>query len=224
MTRRSKRAYNSSAIEQAAQRNWNEAYGYHRDQARRWFIIGTTALAVAGVAIGSASWLAAQPKVVPYLVSNNGPTVQTALLMASIPDAARIKGHLTTWVQGFRTVSSDSANQKRMIDQTYAWTDDATVGQQQLDDWYIANNPNERAKKETVDVDVQSVIPQGGDVWQLDWSETAWSREPGHLPQKTFWRMIVVAKVRIPTTDTEIRANWDGVFAQSFHVQSIGGA
>ena len=222
MMRKSKRQYSPSAIEQAAQRNWNEAWGYHRDQSRRWFILGTAALVVSGVAVGSACWLAGQSKVVPYVVDRNGPSVQVAQLQANMPDASRIKGHLTTWVQGFRTVSSDAANQKRMIDQTYAWTDNASIGQQQLNDWYLLHKPAERAKTETVDVDVQSVIPQGGDVWLVDWSETAWSREPGHLPQTTLWRMTVNVQVRIPQTDEQIKANWDGVFTKSFHVQGIG--
>ncbi len=222
MMRKSERPFHPSAIEQAAQRNWNEAWGYHRDQSRRWFIVGTAALAVAGVAVGSACWLAGQTKLVPYVVDRNGPSLITAQLEANLPDAARIKGHLATWVGGFRTVSSDAANQKRMIDQTYAWTDSSSLGQQQLNEWYIAHKPIERAKTETVDVDIQSVIPQGGDVWLVDWRETAWSREPGRLPQTSFWRMTITVRVKVPETDAEIRANWDGVFTQSFHIQSIG--
>jgi type IV secretion system protein TrbF len=223
MMRRSSREYNPSAIEQAAQRNWSEAWGYHRDQARRWFIVGVSALGVAGIAVGTASWLASQSRVTPFVVDHAGPTVVTARLEASMPDSARIKGHLTTWVGGMRTVSSDAAAQLRMVNQTYAWTDSASIAHQQLDDWYIANKPNERAAKGTVDVDIQSVIPQGGNVWQIDWMETAWAREPGKLTRVSTWRMIVTVMVRIPTTDAEVIANWDGVFAQSFHLQSITG-
>jgi type IV secretion system protein VirB5 len=222
MMGRSKKPFNPSAIEQAAQRNWNEAWGYHRDNARRWFFIGIAALGVAGVAVGSACWLAAQPKVTPFVIDRNGPSLTTAHLEAHMPDAARIKGHLWTWVAGMRTVSSDAAAQKRYVDQTYAWTDETSIAEQQLNEWFVAHKPNERAKTETVDVDIQSVIPQGGDVWQVDWSEISWPREPGHLATTTFWRMIVTVNIRLPETDAEIIANWDGVFAQSFHIQSIG--
>ena len=108
MMRRSKRAYSPSAIEQAGQRAWNEAWGYHRDQSRRWFLFGSLGLVVGGIGAGTACWLGAQSKVVPYVVNSNGPTVQTAQLMASLPDAARISGHLTKWVEGMRTISTDA--------------------------------------------------------------------------------------------------------------------
>lgn len=221
MMRRSNKSYSPSAIELAGQRAWNEAWGYHRTQSRRWFVVAAASIAVAGAAVGSACWLAAQSKVVPFLVNNSGPTVETARLVASMPDAGRISGHLRTWVQGFRTVSVDAAYQLRMINQTYAQTDQTSIAIDQVDQWYKSHRPAERAKTETVDVDVQTAIPQGGNVWQVDWKETAWSREAGRMQQVTYWRMIITVTVRIPEKDEEMRSNWDGVFARDFHIQPV---
>ena len=219
--RRSNREYNPSAIEQAAQRNWNEAWGFYRDQSRRWFIVGVCSLGVAGI-IEARSWFRdTQPKMIPYVIDRNGPSLLTARLELHIPDAARIEGHLKTWVAGMRTVTSDPLMQKHLVDQTYAWTSSDAIGRQQLDTWYIANNPYERVKKNTIDVDVTSVVPQGGEGWLVDWTETAYAREPGKMVQTSYWRMTVTTHIHLPETDEEMRANWDGVFATSFHVTSL---
>lgn len=224
--RRVKPSSNPSAIEQAAQRNWNEAYGFHREQARRWFLFGSAALVVSGISVGAACWMASQNKLVPYVIvqDNHGMSAAVGRLEASIPDVARLKGHMATWVSGFRAVYADATVQQKLARQTYDWVDQSTIAKDQLDEWYIAHRPQDRVKLETVDVDVQSVIPQGsGNVFQVDWQETAWRREPGRPPKVSSWRMIATIKVVQPTTDEEMRRNWDGVFVVSFHVQQLTG-
>jgi len=221
MFRRSRHDYNPSAIEQAGQRNWNEAYSYHRDNARRWFFVAAGMVLITGIAEVRGWMHDGQPKRIPFVVDRDGPSVRTAMLIENMPDAARIRGHLTTWVSGFRSVVSDPIYQKRLIDQTYAWTDATAIGREQLDKWYVVNNPYDRVKKTTVDVDITSVVPQGGDVWLVDWTETAWAREPGKLVQTSHWRMTVTVHIKLPETDNEVIANWDGVFTQSFHLLSL---
>lgn len=221
MMRRSQREYNPSAVEQAGQRRWNEAYGFYREQARRWFIFGVCGLGVGGAGVARTWYYDSQPKMIPYVIDRNGPSVMTAHLETHMPDAARIKGHLTTWVMGLRTVTSDPLVQKHLVDQTYAWMDNTAIGHQQLDTWYLANNPYKRVKDNTVDVDVTAVVSQGGNGWLIDWTETAYAREPGKLVQVSYWRMSVIVHIRLPETDEEFRANWDGVFTESMHVLSL---
>ena len=218
-----RKQYPPSAIELAGQRAWNEAWAYHRTTSRRMFILGSLGL-VAGVAgVGFACWRSAQPRAVPFLVNKDGPLLETARLEATMPDANRISGHLATWVEDFRTVSIDAEHQRRLAEQTFAWTDSNSIAIDKLRDWYVAHNPSMRVKTETVDVDVATPpIPQGGAVWQVDWKETAWSREQGKIPQVTYWRMIVTVVIRLPETDAEIRANWDGVFVQDFNFRQVG--
>lgn len=223
MMGRSKREYAPSAIEQAGQRAWNEASGFHQAAARRNFLLAACGMAVGCVGVGFAAWRSAQPQAVPWLIERGGPLQQTAKLLASNPDASRIDGHMRTWVEGFRTVMTDAAFQKKLIDQTYAWTDSASIAHDQLDAWYKTHNPNSRVLTETVEVDIQSVIPQGGSVWQIDWKESEYAREPGRLPVESYWRAIAAIKIVTPKTDAEMVANWDGVFVTEFHVTQTGG-
>ena len=218
-----KKQYPPSAIELAGQRAWNEAWSYHRTTSRRLFLLATVALSAGGAGVGFACWRSAQPQAVAWLVNKDGPLLQTARLVSQMPDANRISGHLATWVEGFRTVSIDVAHQRRLAEQTYAWTDQNSIAVDKLNAWFTAHKPAERAKKETVDVDVATApIPQGGAVWQVDWKETAWSREQGKIPQVTYWRMIVTVTIRAPETDAEVQANWDGVFVQDFNIRQVG--
>jgi type IV secretion system protein TrbF len=223
MMGKSKKQYPPSAIELAGQRAWNEAWSYHRTSSRRSFITAIVGVTVGGAGVGFACWRSAQPQAVPVLVNRDGPLVETARLVATMPDANRISGHLATWVAGFRTVVVDAAYQKHLAEQTYAWTDGSSVAIDKLNGWYVTHKPADRAKTETVEVEIATApIPQGGAVWQVDWKETAWAREQGKIPQISYWRMIVTVKIQLPETDAEIKANWDGVFVQDFSFRQVG--
>ena len=220
MMRRSKREFNPSAIEQAAQRNWNEAYSYHRVNSQRYFALSIVCVCVAGLAVARLWYLDTQPKFIPYVIDRNGPSLLTARLEAHMPDAARIKGHLTTWVMGMRTVVNDLHYQKHLVDQTYGWIDSESIAHQQLNDWYTANNPYVRMKTTTVDVDINSVVSQDGEGWLVDWTETTYT-QPGKPETKSYWRMTVIAHVRLPESQEEFEADWDGVWVKEFHIQSL---
>lgn len=218
MMRRRLDEHHPSAVQQAGQRHWNETYGFYRTNSRRWFLGMMGAITVAGGAVARGWYHDTEPKNIPWIIDRNGPSVMTAHLEASMPDASRIKGHLTDWIMSMRTVTSDVRMQERLVLQTYAWTDAAAIGHQQLDTWYMANNPYERAKLNTVDVDVTGVVAQSSDTWLIDWRETAYARDISKIPQTSYWRMSVTVHIRLPETDAEVRANWDGVFTQSFHL------
>jgi len=225
MMRRSQREYNPSAIEQAAKRNWNEAWSYQHDNARRWFFVAVGSTVVSSLSIGCVWYAATLPKSVPYVIDRSGPSQITARLEARIPEASRIKGHLKQWVEDVFTVTSDSVAQALRVDQAYAWIDTQSQANDQLITWYTANNPYERAKKYTVSVEVNSVISQGGDSWLIDWTEIAYPREPGKIPQRSTWRMSVIIHVSLPEKEAEIFTNWDGVFVQFLHIApQAGGA
>src|SRR4051794_4589189 len=127
MMGKSKKQYPPSAIELAGQRAWNEAWSYHRTTSRRMFLLGSAGVAVGAAGVGFACWRSAQQQAVPVLVNRDGPLVETARLVATMPDANRISGHLATWVAGLRTVVVDAAYQKHLAEQTYAWTDGSSV-------------------------------------------------------------------------------------------------
>lgn len=218
----SKKKYPPSAIELAGQRAWNEAWSHHATVSRRSFLTAIAGVAVGAVGVGAAVWRSAQPTAVPWLINRDGPLQETARLVASVPDANRISGHLAMWVMGWRTVMVDNAYQRKLIDQTYAWTDSQSIAIDKLGLWYVGHRPAERAKTETVDVVLTTApIPQGGAVWQADWKETSWAREQGKTTIATTWRASITVKIQAPVTDAEIQANWDGVFVEDFAFRQV---
>jgi len=211
-----------SPIEQASQRNWNEVQSFHRDRDRWKSIICAGAIVVAGLAVARGWYHDSEPKLIPYVVDRNGPSLLTARLEQHMPDAARIEGHLRDWIREVRTVSSDPAMQAQLYNHAFSCTDSGSIGYQQLQDWYRANLPADRAKIGTVNVTVTSVIPQGGgDGWLIDWTETAYAPKPGKLTQVSYWRMTVTTHIHLPETEEEFATNWDGVFVTSLHIESL---
>lgn len=208
-----------SAVEQAGQRNWNDAYGYHRVNARRWFLVASGAVIVT-IIDELRSWSHDRdPQQIPWVIDRNGPSVLTAKLEQQMPDAARIKGHMYDWIRAWRTVTSDPLMQKNLSDYVFARVDSASIAWQKTTEWYRANQPNIRATKNTVDVDIVSVIAQGGAVWLADWTETAWDHQVGKTPQTSTWRMTFSVRVALPQTDADFKANWDGVWVTDWHIQ-----
>lgn len=223
MMRRSKRKYNPSAIEQASKRNWNEAWGYHRDQATYWSIAAVCAIGVAGLAVARGWYHDTEPKMIPWVIDRNGPSLLTARLELKIPDAARIEGHLKTWVVSMRTVTSDIVQQNILTSQAFAWISDPSTAHDKLTEMIHANDPRIKGKDFTTDVDVTGIVAQGGDTWLIDWTETTHSRTPGKAVTQTYWRMTVLIHISLPETEEEMMSNWTGVWADDFHIISLPG-
>lgn len=81
-------------------------------------------------------------------------------------------------------------------------------------------SPFKRAAKETVDVQITSVIPQSDETWQVDWMETVRARGDGSIISRFRMRALVRIYVVPPTNRTseeQIRKNPLGIFIRDFN-------
>jgi type IV secretory pathway TrbF-like protein len=221
MSNPSDKDYHPSPIEQASKRHWNEYTSYHRLSSLRSFLIALVSIIFAFAAVVHSWYSDSKPKFLPYVIDRNGPSVLTAKLEATVPDARRIKEHLADWTRAMRTVTIDPKAQTRAIRQAFAWVDEDTIGKQQLSDWYSANDPRVRATKGIVDVDVNSVVLEDGNTWLIDWTETAYNLKPGQVEIKSHWRMSVVIRIQSADTEEQFESNWSGIFIEQFHLQDL---
>ena len=76
------------------------------------------------------------------------------------------------WISEARSVSLDAAVERRQVDDVYAMVASASAASQTMTDWFRENSPFDRMKTETVDVDVDSVVQQSKNSFEIVWRET----------------------------------------------------
>lgn len=199
-----------------ARREWNERYGSYISRANNWRIAALGAIAVALVAVFGMFYMSTQQKVVPYAVTTNSrgdiTNVQRALL-ASSPTKLQVAAALRNWVIGVRTVYVDSHAEQRIVNNTYAYTAPASACYRMISDYHRTNNPYERAQNETVDVDVNAVVPISDRSWQIDWTESTRNRN-GELESNVQYQGAITTTIAPATTDAQMQVNPLGIFVQ----------
>ena len=209
-----------SAIYLAGRREWNERYGSYISRAKHWRWMACGLLFTTAISTASAVWLAAQSRVVPYVVTVDhlGDALAVRRLEAAPPiDAARIKSQLARWIVDTRSVWTDMNAELNISTQAYDWTDKASDAWQQLDAWFQSTKPNVRAEKETVGVAIESVGQIGADTWSVDWSEEHRAKD-GSAPVTSYWRATLRVKVDPPIDEATILANPSGLYVTWFKI------
>src|SRR5690606_15360419 len=103
-----------------------------------------------------------QAKTVPYVVQVD--KLGTVLPVARADQAARadstvIRATLASWIANTRTVYVDAAAEQRNILAAYALIDQNSPAFQVVNEHMRDNDPFRRAQRESVSVEVESVLP-----------------------------------------------------------------
>lgn len=173
----------------AARREWNERYGSYIATAKMWRGVAVASLVIAAVAVGGVVHFASQNKLIPYVVEVNadGNTVQVYEADKMMPaDRRVVRAQLAQFVQDVRSVSSDAAVQRRAIERAYAHLSADMPAYTAVNTWMRQNVPFERAKEQTVVVEVRQVLPLSENTWRIEWIERPRSRN-GEAMQPTKW-------------------------------------
>jgi type IV secretion system protein VirB5 len=168
----------------AARQEWNERYGSSIARAHAWRLTAILALIIAALATGGLVLIASQSQIVPYVVKVD--RLGTAIAVdradrAERPDEAVIVAQLARWVTAVRSVYADAAAQRTLVKEGYAMINRRGDAFGALNDHMRAHDPFERAKTETVAVEVESVLPISGDSWRLEWREEVRGRDGARL-------------------------------------------
>ena len=203
----------------AARQEWLERYGDYIAQARAWRITAILALLVAALACGGLVMLMRQSRVVPYVVKVDRLGAALAVERAdeaARPDAAIIKAQLARWATAVRSVYVDAAAQRALIREAYGMINRLGSAYGALNDYMREHDPFERAKTETVSVEVDSVLPIAGESWRLEWREEVRGRD-GTRGSSTQYQATVILSFSPPTEEAEIRLNPSGLYINDFH-------
>lgn len=197
-----------------ARREWNDRYADLSRATRNWQLVAAGALVADLILAGGAVWLAERRVVIPYVVEVDklglavaaGPAARDPEALSS-EKLARYQ--LAAFVRSARSVIADPVALKRALDQVYAYARGAAITY--LDDYYRSSNPFEHAKKMTVAVDVQSLLPLSERTWQIRWTETTRGLD-GAVSAKSAWEAVVTVETVSPTSEEVLLSNPLGLY------------
>jgi type IV secretory pathway TrbF-like protein len=198
-----------------ARREWDERYADLVLGKRNWQIAAGGLLALALILAGGIVWLATRSRYIPYVVEVDklgyALTVPQPLTPTSLPDVTdRIERYeVAAFIRNARAVSSDTQVEQQMLNSLLAHARGAA--DRFLDEYYhtdgFAHNPFRRAQKETVTVQIDSILKLSARSYQVRWTETRRDLNGASLGAPTHWEAVLQTEIVPPNSDDTIVSN-----------------
>jgi type IV secretion system protein TrbF len=198
----------------AARREWDERYGGLIKRAQQWRGVAVLALLVALAEAIVIIGVATRPRAAPYVVAVDslGRVAAAGTIDRTSPVDERMKqSAITQWVQDMRGVTSDGLAERAAIDHVYAMIGSQSAAQTIVTDYFRANQPFERGSRETVQVEVNAILPNSPHTYEVDWTETQRTLD-GKPISSDKWRGIFTVEINSPTDEAILRVNPFGVY------------
>lgn len=201
-----------------ARREWAERYGEFIQSASQWRMVAVSALVIAALSVAGMVYSASQNHFIPYVVQVDKLGVAVAAGradQASVADPRIIRAQLARWISDTRSVYVDAAAERSAIDSSYAMISRSGSGYNMLNEHFRSNSPFERAEKETVTVQVNTVLPVAGDTWRVEWTETTRGRN-GEVQSVDQWQASITILIAPPSDEVSIQRNALGIYIPEF--------
>ena len=209
-----------------ARKKHNEYESSRNASLRLWKLFGLLGLLTGLAGGGGMIHIGSQSKFVPYVIEVDklGQTLPVSVADKAAPADPRIVSSLLARaITLARMVTPDVVVQRNAIFELYASLDSSDPAALKMQEYLGSDSdtsPFKRAAKETVDVQITSVIPQSDETWQVDWMETVRARGDGSIISRFRMRALVRIYVVPPTNRTseeQIRKNPLGIFIRDFN-------
>jgi type IV secretory pathway TrbF-like protein len=198
-----------------ARREWDERYADLAIGKRNWQTAAGGLLLLSLILASGMVWLAGRSRYVPYVVEVDklgyALTVPQALTPASVPNvAARMERYeVAAFVRNARSVSSDPEVEHQMLNALLAHTRGAA--DKFLDAYYHADgfshNPFKLAAKQTVTIQIESLLPLSSSSYQVRWSEHGRDLNGVAMGASTQWEAVLQTEIVPPNSDDAIISN-----------------
>jgi type IV secretory pathway TrbF-like protein len=194
-------------------------------EKQTWKMVGLISLMIVMGTVGGLIYLANQSKYIPYIVAVDklGQSVAVGPApMAQTADPRVVEATIAAWITNARTVSPDVALERKAIFSVYALIGPHDAAAQKMNDWLNGteeSNPFVRAEKVTVDVQINSVLQQTPETWEVDWTESTRDRQGVLTGPAVPMRALVTVYYVAPTaatTDEKMRMNPIGLYVRDF--------
>ena len=180
-----------------ARAEYGDRYGSAVKDVARWRQISILLVFLCFAFGGTMMWMAAQNKVIPYIVQIDKQGYAVTIKSSeqgSVADTRVIIATLGRFFMNFKTIVADTPAQRQMVDNVYAYLARNSSAEAVVSNHYREHNPYAAAqdkRQPTMQVEVRSVVRSGKDdkSWQILWTEE--KLEHGFVVSKTEWRAIV---------------------------------
>lgn len=174
-------------IGEEGRREWNDRYGQMAKVIRGWQgAFGAAMIAVITLTVVNAK-LSTQTHIQPFAVElNQGVPVGIQPMRAMEATNPQLTDYfIEHFFENARTVVSDVEAEKKMLNAVYAFAAEQTLPF--LKEYYLSNNPLQRAQTQTVSLRVINILPLSQNVCQVMWEETARNAMNGDVLGVTHW-------------------------------------
>jgi type IV secretion system protein VirB5 len=206
-----------------ARRTLNEHSGEIINSRRLWQMTALFALLIAIGAVGGIVHIGSQSKFIPYVVEVDqlGQTNAVARAdRAADADGRVVRAAIAAFVRDVRMVSFDRHVQNEAIWRAYALLQSSDPATIKIGDFMQdpATAPMKRAETHSVGVEIQSVLQQTAETWEVNWTEKVWDRQGIRVEQYRMRGLITVYSIppTTATTEEEMRRNPLGIFVRDF--------
>ena len=202
----------------SARKEYSDRYGSAVKDAARWRQISILMVMLC-IAFGVAMmWLASQNKVVPYIVQVDKHGYAVTIKSAqegSVADTRVVVAALGGFFVNFKTVVTDVASQRRMLNDVYSYLAKNSSAETAVSQYYKEHNPfvaTQDKREYTVQVEIRSIVRSGGDdkSWQILWTEE--KVDQGAIIESTEWRAIVSVAISPVRELAEVLKNPLGIY------------
>jgi type IV secretion system protein VirB5 len=193
---------------------WLERYGNYIKRAAQWRLMAVFCLLLAAGSVAANVIMAAQYKVVPYIVEVDRIGQAAAVSRADLASPAPkrlIQAELANVIMNWRTVTADLDLQKKMVERLSFFMAGSAKGQ--MRQWYAANNPFDRAKEgKLVQVSIKGLpLPVSQDSWRVEWTETVRGHTGAVLVDPQTFEATLTVQLQPPATDAQVMQNPGGI-------------
>jgi type IV secretion system protein VirB5 len=201
---------------QKAAQVWDERLGSSRAQAHNWRLMALGSLVTSLILAVILLWIGRSGATTPYVVevdSRGGARAVGPAPEAYSPSDAQIAFHLARFVDNVRSLSIDPVVVRQNWLKAYDYvTDRAAVT---LNEYARDDNPFARIGRQTVAVEVESVLRASESSFQLRWVEHVF--EGGATKETRFLTGLFSIVIAPPRTVDAVRKNPLGIYVHAFH-------
>ena len=209
----------------SARRTWNHLHQAQIASRRSWEMLAILCLLITLASVGGIAYVGSQSKFVPFLynIDNHGRASAVGPVeLASQADPRVLAAAIGDFVANARLVTVDASLQRKAVYQVYAMLSEQDPATGKMNQWMNGtedSNPFTRAEKETVTVDMSTVLPQTADTWEVTWLESTWDRKGVATGPPVAMRALVTVYRAEPsptTTEEELRRNPLSLYVKDF--------
>ncbi|MED5500627.1 MAG: conjugal transfer protein TrbF [Pseudomonadota bacterium] len=196
---------------QSAAQVWDERIGSSRVQAKNWRLMAFGCLVLALLMAGGLVWRSAQSIVTPYVVEVDQAGQVRAVGEAATPyrpNDAQIAHHLAHFVTLVRALSIDPVVVRQNWLAAYDYTTDK--GAAVLNDYARTHDPFARIGKESVTVQITSVVRASDSSFNVRWTERRYVNGADEGLER--WTAVVSIVLQTPRTEDRLRKNPLGIY------------